>query len=125
MNRTIITGNLTRDIELKYTQGGMAIAELGVAVNERVRRGEQWEDEANFFDCVIFGRQAETASEYLAKGSKVGIDGRLRQDRWEKDGQKRSKVVIFVDRLEFLSPKSDGARPAAQEQSSGGDDIPF
>ena len=104
INRVIITGNLTRDAEVRRTQSGMAIASFGVAVNDRRRNGQtgEWEDYANFVDCTMFGTRAEKISDYLTKGKKVAIDGKLRYSSWEKDGYKHSKLEVIVDDLELL-----------------------
>jgi single-strand DNA-binding protein len=109
INRVILTGNLTRDPEIRRTQTGMAIMSLGIAVNDRRKNNQtgEWEDYANFIDCTMFGTRAEAVSNYLHKGSKVGIDGKLRYSTWEnKDGQKRSKLEVIVDDLELLSPRN-------------------
>lgn len=114
VNRVIITGNLTRDPELRTTQNGMVVLSLGVAVNERVKdRSGEWTNRANFIDCTMFGTRAESVSKYLAKGSKVAIEGRLRWSQWEKDGEKRSKLEVIVDQIEFMSRQ---AQQTAQEQ---------
>ena len=108
INRVVLTGNLTRDPELRRTQSGMAILSIRIAVNDR-RKNQQtgeWEDYANFIDCVVFGTRAESLNNYLSKGSKVGIDGKLRWSEWERDGQRRSKIEVIVDDLEFLSPRN-------------------
>ena len=107
INRVIISGNLTRDPELRRTQSGMAIMSFGVAVNDR-RRNQQtgeWEDYANFVDCTMFGNRAESLSNYLSKGTKVAIEGKLRWSQWEREGQKRSKLEVIVDELEFMSSR--------------------
>ena len=91
-NRVILVGNLTRDPELRYIPSGTAVSDIGLAVNDRVKRGDQWVDEATFVDITLWGRTAEIANEYLSKGSPVLIEGRLKLDRWEKDGQKHSKL---------------------------------
>ena len=94
INRVIITGNLTRDPELRSTASGMPVLGFGVAVNDR-RRNQQtgeWEDYPNFIDCTMFGARAESVSRFLSKGSKVAIEGKLRWSQWERDGQKRSKI---------------------------------
>lgn len=106
MNRVEITGNLTRDPELKLTTKGNTILSFSVAVNERQRNASgEWEDYPNYVDCVMFGNRAETVSRFLAKGSKVVVEGRLHQSRWEKDGQRRSKLEVYVDNVEWLSPR--------------------
>lgn len=106
MNRVEITGNLTRDPELKLTTKGNTILSFSVAVNERQRNASgEWEDYPNYVDCVMFGNRAETVSRFLAKGSKVVVEGRLHQSRWDKDGQRRSKLEVYVDNVEWMSPK--------------------
>lgn len=109
-NRVMLMGNLTRDIELRYTPGGLAVSEFGLAVNERRKQSDgQWVDDVNFFDITLFGRTAEVASEYLSKGSPVFIEGRLKHDTWEKDGQKRSKVKIIGERMQMIGGRDRGA----------------
>lgn len=105
INRVIITGNLTRDPDLRSTASGMPVLGFGVAVNDR-RKNQQtgeWEDYANFIDCTMFGARAEAVSKYLSKGSKIALEGKLRWSQWERDGQKRSKIEVIVDEIEFLS----------------------
>ena len=119
INRVIISGNLTRDPELRRTQSGMAIMSFGVAVNDR-RRNQQtgeWEDYANFVDCTMFGNRAESLSNYLSKGTKVAIEGKLRWSQWEREGQKRSKLEVIVDELEFMSSRD---RQQGGYQKNGG-----
>ena len=111
INRVIISGNLTRDPELRQTGGGTQVLSFGVAVNDR-RRNQQtgeWEDYPNFIDCTMFGARAEALSRYLYKGTKVAIEGKLRWSQWERDGQKRSKIEVIVDELEFMSGRNDGS----------------
>ena len=123
INRYCASGNLTRDPELKETKGGMAVLEFGIAVNER-RKNEQgeWEDYANFLDCTMFGSRAGGIAPHLAKGMHVSIEAKLRQDRWEKDGQKRSKVKLIVDEIDFLGNRRE---ETAAPQGAADDDIPF
>ncbi|MEG0790960.1 MAG: single-stranded DNA-binding protein [Gordonibacter sp.] len=109
MNRAIITGNLTRDSELRSTAGGMAVLGFGVAVNDR-RKNQQtgeWEDYPNFIDCTMFGTRAESISRYLNKGTKVSIEGKLRWSQWEREGQKRSKIEVIVDEIEWNNPQQN------------------
>ena len=108
INRVVLTGNLTRDPEVRRTQSGMAIMSFGIAVNDRRKNSQtgEWEDYANFIDCTMFGTRAEAVSNYLSKGSKIGLEGKLRYSTWERDGQKRSKLEVIVDELEFLSPRN-------------------
>lgn len=105
INRVNVSGNLTRDPELRMTQGGSQVLTFGIAVNDRHRNPQtgEWEDRPNFIDCVVFGRRAEPLSKFLHKGGKVAIEGKLRQSNWEKDGQRRSKVEVIVEECEFLS----------------------
>jgi single-strand DNA-binding protein len=107
-NRVILVGNLTRDIELRYTPSGTAVTDMAMAVNERVKRNEQWTDEVNYFDVTLWGRTAEVASEYLSKGSPVLIEGRLKYETWEQDGQKRSKIKIVGERMQMLGGRGGG-----------------
>lgn len=129
INRVSISGNLTRDPELRQTQGGMAILNIGVAVNDR-RKNQQtgeWEDVPNFVDCVMFGSRAEKLAQYLAKGTKVAIDGKLRYSSWEKDGARRSKLEVVVEEIEFMSRGERGQQ--RQQQTASADlydeNIPF
>lgn len=117
INRVNISGNLTRDPELRMTGSGTQILSFGVAVNDRRRNPQsgEWEDYPNFVDCVVFGARAEPLSRFLSKGSKVAVEGKLRYSSWEaKDGQKRSKLEVVVDEVEFLSSRSQqgGGAPA-------------
>ncbi len=111
INRVVISGNLTRDPELRRTQSGMAILGFGVAVNDR-RRNQQtgeWEDYANYVDCTMFGNRADSLSNILTKGMKVAIEGKLRWSQWEtKEGQKRNKLEVIVDELDFMSQRNSG-----------------
>jgi single-strand DNA-binding protein len=119
-NRVILVGNLTRDPELRYIPSGTAVSEIGLAVNDRVKRNDQWVDEATFVDVTLWGRTAEIANEYLSKGSPVLIEGRLKLDRWEKDGQKHSKLRVVGERLQMLGSR-EGSRGGRRD---GGGDQP-
>lgn len=111
LNKVMLIGNLTRDPELKYTPKGMAIAQLGLAVN-RVWSNEAGEkqEEVTFIDVEMFGRKAEVAAEYLKKGRPVFIEGRLKLDSWDDktSGQKRSKLKVVGESLEFLGSREGG-----------------
>lgn len=122
INRAIISGNLTRDPELRRTQSGMAILSIGVAVNDRRRNSQtgEWEDYANFIDCKVFGNRAEGLANILTKGMKVAIEGKLSWSQWERDGQKRSKIEVVVDELEFMSSRNGGNGGGYQSQNNGG-----
>jgi len=130
-NKVIILGNLTRDIEIKYLQSGMAVAEIGVAVNDRRKdQSGQWIEETTFVDVTLWGRTAEVAGEYLGKGSPILIEGRLKLDQWEKDGQKRSKMRVVCEKMQMIptgSGKGGGGGPrggGGGRGGSGGDDGP-
>jgi single-strand DNA-binding protein len=108
INRVILTGNLTRDPELRATGGGMAICALRIANNTRRKQGEEWVDHANYFDVKIFGRQGENAAQYLSKGRPVAVDGRLEwREFTDKDGNKRQAVEVIADNVQFLGGRDD------------------
>lgn len=122
INRVTISGNLTRDAELRQTASGMAVLGFSVAVSDRRKnqQTEQWEDYPNYIDCSMFGTRAEKIAPYLSKGTKVAIAGKLRWSQWERDGQKRSKVEVIVDEIEFMTSRSDAtsqstAQPVRQQ----------
>lgn len=125
MNNVTLIGNLVRDMELKYTGGGTAIGKMSIAVNERRKQGEEWVDQAHFFDMVLWGKRAEALAQYLLKGKKVGIQGRLQQQRWETDGQTRSKVEIVVEDIELLGGNPQRNTAADKTDQVVEDDIPF
>lgn len=107
-NRVVLVGNLTRDPELRYIPSGTAVSEIGLAVNDRVKKGDQWVDETTFVDVTLWGRTAEVANQYLTKGSNVLIEGRLKLDTWEKDGQKRSKLRVVAEKMQMLGGRGEG-----------------
>lgn len=110
-----ITGNLTRDPELRSTAGGMAVLKMGVAVNDRAKNQQtgEWEDRPNYIDVTMFGARAESVSRFLSKGSKVAIEGKLRWSSWETpQGEKRSKIEVVVDEIEFMSSRDGGGSNA-------------
>ena len=129
INRVNISGNLTRDPEMRRTASGMQVLSFGVAVNDRAKNPQtnEWEDRPNFIDCTMFGTRAEAVSRYLSKGSKVAIEGKLRWSQWERDGQKRSKLEVIVDEIEFMSRREDGAQQPASAPAPDvyDEDIPF
>jgi len=132
LNRVVLVGNLTRDPELKFTPAGKPVAEFGIAVNRMPYTNDQGEriEGVDFFSVTVFGRQAETVQQYLAKGSGVAIDGRLRYRAWETDdGQKRSAVDIQAQNVQFLPRGGDApAGPAGPSREPVGDmsdiDVP-
>lgn len=122
INRVCISGNLTRDPELRQTAGGSQVLGVGVAVNDRRKNQQtgQWEDVPNFVDCVVFGNRAEALAAILHKGDKVAIDGRLRYSSWEaKDGTRRSKLEVIAEEVELMQRTRQAAQqahqPAAQQ----------
>ena len=124
-NKVILMGNLTRDPELKYLPSGMAVANLGLAVNRVYtdRQSGEKKEEVCFVDAEAWGKTAETMNEYLQKGRPVFVEGRLRQQRWETDdGQNRSKHVVVVDAFKFIDSRQDGGEQGGYEQS--GDSTP-
>ena len=121
INRVIISGNLTRDPELRQTAGGLPVLGFGVAVNDRRKNNQtgEWEDYPNFGDCTMFGTRAQSVMRFLSKGSKVVIEGKLRWSQWERDGQKRSKLEVIVDEIEFMSSRNGGGDGDAYGNSFG------
>ena len=124
-NRVILVGNLTRDVEIRYTPSQLAVTEIGLAVNDRVKKQGEWVDEATFVDITLFGRTAEVAGEYLSKGSPVLIEGRLKLDQWEQEGQKRYKLKVVGEKMQMLGGRSGGSgggnrapAPAQQHQQA-------
>ncbi len=115
INKVMITGNLTRDPELRQTPAGTQVLNFGVAVNDR-RKNQQtgeWEDYPNFVDCVVFGNRAEPLSRFLGKGSKVAVEGKLRYSAWEdKEGKRRSKLEVVVDDVDMMSRGAQGTAQA-------------
>ena len=142
INSVVLVGRLTRDAEMRYLPSGSAVASFSVALSRNKKDGDQWVEESHFFDVSYFGKGAEAVKPYLTKGKQIAIQGSLRQDRWEKDGQHFSKVKIVADSVELLGSRSDARsdssgtyspRPSAQvaaegakpqQQYGGEDDFP-
>ena len=122
-NIVIFTGNLTRDAELKNTASGTSILSFSVAVNDTVKSNGEWTDRANYIDCVMFGTRAESLSKFLHKGIKVAVIGKLHWSSYEKDGKKRSKIDIYVETVELLTPKQNGSQNEPQSQTDLNDEI--
>jgi single-strand DNA-binding protein len=143
INHVVLVGRLTRDPELAHTPGGTPVLRLGLAVNGRQKdEMGNWVDKPNFFDVKVFGNQAEMLSQHLAKGRRIGVDGRLDWSSWESEGQKRSKVEVVAQSVQFLDSRVDseggarqfvpeGAATAASSEAdfpssaAADDDIPF
>ncbi len=126
INRVIVSGNLTREPEVRTTASGNPVMGFGIAVNDRRKNSQtgEWEDYPNFIDCTMFGARAQSVSRFLSKGSKVAIDGKLRWSQWEtNEGQKRSKIEIIVDEIEFMSSISNGAQVPATASATAVDPM--
>lgn len=126
VNHVVLIGRLTRDVEVKYTSGGIAVAKGSIAVNKRVKQGDQWTDKASFFDFTLWGKQAESIAKYLVKGKQIAITGELEQNTWEKDGQRHSKVEVKANDVQLLG--GDRSSNTTHSESSGQDfpdDIHF
>lgn len=130
INRVIISGNLTRDAETRSTASGLPVLGIGVAVNDRRKSPEtgEWEDHPNYIDCTMFGPRAESLKRYLVKGTKVVVAGKLRWSQWKRDGQKRSKVDVVVEDIDFMM-RSGWSRSCAlaaggSEEHSGSTGCP-
>jgi single-strand DNA-binding protein len=131
-NRVILAGNLVRDPEIRYLPSGTSVTSFGIAVNERIKKGDVWEEQASFFDVTVFGKMGENCAEYLSKGRPVLVEGKLRQRRWEQEGVKKSKIEVIADNVQFLGSKGGGASEGPKGNVSGpggdmpgGEDIPF
>lgn len=121
LNSVSVIGRLCKDVDLRFMQNGTAVGNMSVAVNRAVKKGEQWEDEASFFEVTLWGKQAEALKPYLLKGQQVAVQGYLKQSTWEKDGEKRSKVVIIADNLQLVGGKRDsGSNSSVSGASYGG-----
>lgn len=118
INVVMLVGRLTRDAELKYTNSGTAVCKFSIAVNRRKRSGDQWTDEASFFDIVLWGKQGEAIHQYLGKGKQIAVHGELRQNRWEQEGQKRSKVEVIASNVQLLGG-SGGASSSGATRGTG------
>lgn len=122
INKVFISGNLTRDPEMRTTQGGTVVMGFGVAVNDRRKNPQtgQWEDVPNYVDCTMFGNRASAVSQYLSKGTKVSIEGKLRWHSWQdQNGNNRSKLDVIVDEIEFAPRSQQPQAPVNDEY------IPF
>lgn len=121
INRVAVSGRLTRDPELRTTPGGTDVISLSIAVNDRRKNQQtgQWEDVANFVDCVMFGHRAKPLSEMLHKGDLACVDGRLRYSSWERDGQRRSKLEVIVEEIEIMAPKQPNGGTGAGYAQNG------
>lgn len=129
-NRCIIGGTLTRDPELRNTQGGHSVTKIGVAVNRRFSSNGESREEVAFLDCEAWGKTAESIAQYFRKGSRILVEGRLKQESWEKEGEKRTKLIVVIDNFQFVDRKEGGQEPAPRKAPKpstevSDDDIPF
>jgi single-strand DNA-binding protein len=130
-NKVILVGNVTRDIELRQIGSGSSVCDLGLAVNDRKKtQSGEWVDETTFVDVTLWNKTAEIAAQYLGKGSPVLIEGKLKLESWETDGQKRTKLKVVGDRMQMLGSKKSESVPAQASRSPGFeqasfDDVPF
>ena len=121
INTVAISGNLGRDPELRVTQTGTQVLRFSVCVNERRKVGDEWQDVPNWVDVTVFGKRAEALNRYLSSGTHVCVQGRLRQSKWEKDGQKHSRLEVIADNVTF----SGGAKRDDVPDEVYDDDCPF
>lgn len=127
INKVVEIGNITRDIgdderSFSYTNNGTARANFSIAVNRSVKKGEEWIDEVSYFDVTVWGKTAENLKPYFTKGQKVAVEGYLKQDRWEKDGQKFSKVGIVAEKVQLVGNRkaeNDGGNPSYSDNNAG------
>ena len=136
----VLVGRLTRDAELKYTPSGAAVCHFSVATSAKKKKGDQWVEEASFWDVELWGKQGESLNQYLVKGKLVAVEGSMRQDRWEQDGQPRMKVLVSANTVQLLGGGQQQGQQAPQGAPAGtrqgpavqtpnpddfSDDIPF
>ncbi len=137
-NKVILMGNLTRDVEVRYTQGGTAVAKLGMAVNRKYTTNGETKENTCFVDLTAFGRQAEVLNQYIGKGSPLFVEGRLEYSTWEsQDGGKRSKLEVIIENFQFVGGRSGESREGGSgggggraasgggAQAGGGDQVDF
>jgi len=125
MNSVVLIGRLTRDAELKYTAGGMAVCKFAIAVGKKKKTGETWVEKTSFFDIMLWGKIGETLNQYLTKGKQIAVSGELHQNRWEQDGQTRSKIEIMAFNVQLLGslaertekPETPQKRPSERPPS--------
>ncbi len=118
INSVTLVGRLTRDAELKYTNSGLAICKFSLAVNRRKKSGDAWTDEVSYFDVVLWGKQGEAIQQYMSKGKQIAVSGELRQNRWEQDGQNRSKVEVVASNVQLLGGGSQGGNNNSNQGGS-------
>lgn len=128
-NQCVLVGNLTRDPELRYTAGRKAVCDVGLAINDRYKKNDEWIEETTFVDVTFWGRTAEVVNEYLSNGSPILVQGKLKLESWEKDGQKKSKHKIVCEQMRMLGGRNSDNQATAKEEEipvgTGADDTPY
>ena len=127
LNQVSVSGNLGADAELRSTKGGTPVLTFALAVNERVKQADgTWGDRASWIDCVLFGTRAQALADWLRKGSKVAVQGRLRTSMWERDGVSHKRTEVVVEEVDLMTVRRDKQQGAAQNAPGVYDaDIPF
>ena len=125
LNHVVLIGRLTQDLgsderSFGYIANGQARANVSIAVNRSKKNGDQWIEEVNYFNITIWGKTAENLKPYLTKGKQICVEGHLKQDRWEKDGQKQSRITIVADQVQLLGGKGENGQAGGYNQSAGG-----
>jgi len=125
-NRVVLMGNIVQDFELRHTPAGTAVTDVCLAVNDRRKVGDTWEDEVSYIDVTLWGRTAEITHQYLAKGSPILVEGRLKLDTWESEGEKRRKLKVVGERMQMM-PRGESVAgvEAAAVPAGKGEDLPF
>ena len=126
-NKVMLMGNLTRDPELRFTPNGAAVANFGLATNRKYKVGDEFKEEVCYVEITVWGRQGENCAEYLSKGRPAFVEGYLKFSTWESDGQKRNKLEVVANTVQFLGSRSDsqGDSSTGQAPMSDEDDVPF
>lgn len=120
LNKVILMGNIVRDLDehsYGFAANGVARANLSIAVNRSRKQGEEWVDDTSFFDITVWGKTAENLKQYFVKGQKIAVEGYLKQERWEKDGQKHSKISIVAEHVELCGTKGNSNNAGNQQQN--------
>lgn len=120
INTVVLVGHLTRDSEIRYTESGLAILNISLAVNRSRKQGDQYVEEVSFFNVKAFGKMAENLQHYLVKGKQIAVTGFLKQERWEKDGQKQSMVTVGAEQIQLLGGKDANGNDNGNGGNFGG-----
>lgn len=131
INNVTLVGRVTKDADLRYATNGVAVLNFSIAVNESRKQGDQWVEEASFFDVTLFGKMGESVHRYMTKGKQVAVSGRLQQQRWQKDGKSNSKIVVIADYVQLIGGERSNTQSVPQvgtqepQQGAFPEDIPF